>query len=203
MTQCRCTPRRRPVPDLSLPAPGIGRHSLHQSVVPALMVLSPPGHEVWDGSRKGIIMNSTRIAFSVLGVAGLGLAALGTAPAQAASPADRGPNDLCKVRVLSVQADDLQEDVQEQDEVFLRLGDSRTVERPYFLGQHRNTLGDGQDFFNGHERVALIENDAASGNKDVIDRARLSCDTGQVESTLSDANADTVYTVVWRVDEIS
>jgi len=149
-------------------------------------------------------MNSTtRIAFSVLGAAGLGLSALATAPVQAAGPAERGPNDLCKVRVLSVQANDLQEDNQGQDEVFLRLGDVNTVQHTYFPGQLRNTLGETSDFFNGHERVALIENDEATGNKDVIDRGRLACDTGQVQTVLTDANADTVYTVVWRVDEIS
>ena len=154
-------------------------------------------------------MNSTtRIAFSVLGAAGLGLSALATAPVQAAGPAERGPNDLCKVRVLSVQALDVQEDNQGddhqgEDEVFLRLGDVNTVQRTYEPGNKRNTLGDGSDFFNGRERVALIENDEATGNKDVIDRRRLACDAGQFETVLSDANADTVYTVVWRIDEIS
>lgn len=91
-----------------------------------------------------------------------------------------------------MQADDLQEDIQEQDEVLLRLGDSSTIERTYFLGQHRKTLSGGQDFFTGHEPVALIENDEAAGNRDVASRARLSCHTGQFEKTLPDASADTV-----------
>lgn len=146
-------------------------------------------------------MNFIRTALPAAAAAGLVLAGMGALPAQADDSSARGPGDLCKVRVLSVQADNLQEDIQEQDEIFLRLGDARTVQRPYFLGQKRNTLGDGEDHFTGIERVRLVEHDI--GANDVIDSGRLECRTGQVTSTLNDSTADTVYTVVWRVDVIS
>jgi len=145
-------------------------------------------------------MNTRRIALPALAATGLVLAAVGTAPAQAADPASRGPGDLCKVRVLSVQADNLQEDNQGEDEIFLKLGETRTTQRTYFLGQKRNTLGDGEDHFFGSERVKLIEHDNGVGNNDLIDSARLQCESGQVISTLTDSSADTVYTVTWRVD---
>ena len=155
------------------------------------------------GPRKGIDMNIKGNALTALGAAGLVLAGLGPVGSPAAAAETSAAADVCRVRVLSVQAQDLQEDQQGSDEVFLRLGDARTVQRSYFDGQKRNTLSDGDDHFSGSEPVALIEHDNGIGNNDLIDAATLQCETRQVTSTLRDVSADTVYTVVWRVDVIS
>ena len=104
----------------------------------------------------------------------------------------------CTIKIVSVKALDLQEDGQGQDEMFLRLGDSRTTQRTYFEGQKRNTLGDGDDVFVNRERVRLVENDGP-GNNDVIDSARIDCAAASATTTLSDNAGDAIYKVSWLV----
>jgi hypothetical protein len=148
--------------------------------------------------------NARGIALSTIGAAGMVLAGLGPVSAHAAEPEGRAAAaDLCLVRVLSVKAENLQEDNQGSDEIFLRLGDASTRQRSYFEGQKRNTLSDGDDHFTGTETVRLVEHDAGAGNNDLIDSGSLRCTTGQVTSTLRDSAADAVYTVVWRVDVVA
>lgn len=126
----------------------------------------------------------------------LGMAA---GPAQAAQPPETARAlQSCTIKIVSVKALDLQEDGQGQDEVFLRLGDSRTTQRTYLEGQKRNTLGDGDDVFVGRERVRLVESDGP-GNNDVIDSGRINCAAASRTTTLSDSAGDAIYKVKWLV----
>jgi hypothetical protein len=100
----------------------------------------------------------------------------------------------CTIRIVSVKALDLQEDGQGQDEVFLRLGDSRTTQRNYFEGQLRNTLGDGSDVFVNQENVRLVENDGP-GNNDVLASRTIGCAAASVTRTVADASGDAIYRI--------
>ena len=142
--------------------------------------------------------NTRKITRPAVG-AGLAAAALVPALGMAAAPAQAAQAvQSCTIKIVSVKALDLQEDGQGQDEVFLRLGDSRTTQRTYFEGQKRNTLGDGDDVFVNRERVRLVENDGP-GNNDVIDSARIDCAAASATTTLSDNAGDAIYKVSWLV----
>jgi hypothetical protein len=144
-------------------------------------------------------MNTRKIARTA-GI-GAGLAATTLIPllgATAGSAQAAGAVQSCTIRIVSIKALDLQEDVQGQDEVFLRLGDSSTTQRTYFEGQKRNTLGDGDDVFVNRERVRLVENDGP-GNNDVLDSTTIACAAASATSTLSDAAGDAIYKVSWTV----
>ncbi len=154
------------------------------------------------GSRKGNIMNS-RTIYAALGTATLAIAGLGTvgtpiSASAATAAAAATPGALCQIRVISVEARDIQEDVQGTDEIRLKLGNTRTVQRTYFEGQLRNTLGDGSDLFTAPERVRLLEVDGA--NEEVVDAVTIPCVNRTDTTRLASADGDTVYRVRWTVD---
>jgi hypothetical protein len=145
------------------------------------------------------MMNTRKIARTA-GIGG-GLAAFALVPllgAAAGSAQAAGAVQSCTIKIVSIQALDLQEDGQGQDEVFLRLGDSSTTQRTYFEGQKRNALFDGSDVYVTSEKVRLVENDGP-GNNDVLDSTRIQCAAASATSTLSDASGDAIYKVSWLV----
>lgn len=144
-------------------------------------------------------MNARKFARTAGTGAGLATAALVPLLGVAAGPAQAAQAvQSCTIKIVSVKALDLQEDVQGQDEVFLRLGDSSTTQRNYFEGQKRNTLGDGDDVFVDRERVRLVENDGP-GNNDAIDSGWMDCAAAARTTTLSDNAGDAIYKVKWLV----
>lgn len=138
-------------------------------------------------------MNTKQIAASMLGTGGVlpaGLAPLSVSAADAATV------DVCRVTINSVKANDLTDNEPGGDEVFLRLGDTRTATLAYADNQRRRNLGD--DGFVGSENLRLIEDDGGNGDNDVIGGATLPCSDGSGESVVSGAGG--IYTVVWEVD---
>jgi hypothetical protein len=130
----------------------------------------------------------------------IGIAALVVAGAQATtaygSAARPRAVDVCKLRVISVKALDLQEDAQGNDEIFLRLGDFRSATRRYTEGQKRNVLGTDRDVFVGNEPVRLVERDG--GADDVLATRSIGC-LEQLNQTSILADADAVYELKWQV----
>lgn len=123
----------------------------------------------------------------------ISLMSAGTGAAQAAAA-----QNSCTIKIASIRALDLQSDRRGQDEVFMRLGDTKTTQRTYFEGQKRNTFGDGDDVYARREKVSLVENDGP-GNNDVIDSTMIPCAADSATSTLSDAAGDAIYEVSWLV----
>jgi len=143
-------------------------------------------------------MNTRKIARTAGTGAALAAAAFVPLLGAAGSAQAAAAVQSCTIRIVSIEALDLEEDGQGRDEVFLRLGDSSTTQRNYFEGQKRNTLGDGDDVFVNRERVRLVENDGP-GNNDVLDSAWIDCAAASATSTLADAGGDAIYEVRWLV----
>lgn len=136
-------------------------------------------------------MFATRYALPVLAGAGLLMAGVGATPAQASSP-------VCQLRVLSIQALDIDDDPRPTDEISLRLGGTPTVERTYTAGQTRDVLGDGSRIFSGSVNLKLVERDG--GTREVLATQSVPCSTHQVQRTLHDPGFDAIYQVLYRVD---
>jgi len=144
-------------------------------------------------------MFSTRTVCSALGTATLVVAGLG-ATTSSGSAAQPRAVDVCELRVVSVKALDLQEDgtaaVVGNDEIYLRLGDFRSVTRRYREGQKRNVFGTDRDVFVGSEPVQLVEQDG--GADDVLATRSIPC-VQQLNQTSILGNADAIYELVWQV----
>jgi hypothetical protein len=141
-------------------------------------------------------MKLTSTVTGALGTGALGTAGLLLAGLAAAGPASAAVAS-CEVRVTSIRAVEVQEDDQNEDEVFLRLGNTSTPQHTYFEGQLRNTLGEPGEIFSGTLRTRLVEKDLGSAT--VIDNATLACRTHTRTVTYDDASGDTVYTVIYTV----
>lgn len=99
-------------------------------------------------------MNKLRIITPLLAA---GLAVAGLTPSVSGSTADSrlAAVDICTLRVSATKALNLQHDGKGIDRVRAVLGNTITRDRPYILGQRRNTLGDGQESFSGTATVQL------------------------------------------------
>jgi hypothetical protein len=135
-------------------------------------------------------MATTRKAFGFLAAAGLALAGVGAASGAASATEN---NDVCRLTVHSVKAQDLSEN--NGDETFLRLGDTTTPVRNYADNQKRNNIG--SDDFVGSERVRVIEDDPGAGNDDPIGQFTLPCESDTGETLLTGSNS--IYKVRWSV----
>ena len=145
---------------------------------------------------RGTHMNTTRTALSALGTAAMVVAGV-AATTTAGSAAEARAVDVCELRILSVKALDLQEDgVQGNDEIYLRLGDFRSVARRYTEGQKRNVLATDRDVFVGTESVRLVEQDG--GPDDVLDSRSIPCVQRLGQSSIV-GNGDAIYELQWRV----
>jgi hypothetical protein len=138
-------------------------------------------------------MFSTRTTMSALGTAAL-VAASVAATTSSGSAAQPRAVDVCELRIVSVEALDLQEDAQGHDEIFLRLGDFRSPTRRYTEGQKRNVSAD--DVFVGSEPVRLVEQDG--GTDDVLASESIPC-VQRLNQTSILGNADAIYKLTWQV----
>jgi hypothetical protein len=140
-------------------------------------------------------MFSTRTTMSALGTAAL-VAASVAATTSSGSAAQPRAVDVCELRIVSVEALDLQEDAQGHDEIFLRLGDFRSPTRRYTEGQKRNVFATDRDVFVGSEPVRLVEQDG--GTDDVLASESIPC-VQRLNQTSILGNADAIYKLTWQV----
>ncbi len=131
----------------------------------------------------------TRLVMSGIAVSGLAVAALA---ATSVAPASAKVN-TCRLEVNSVKALDLQDRNGTRDEVFLKLGDTRTDTKTYELNQTRHALG--TDNFQGSESVRILEED--TNNRTVIGSTSLPCVSDSGQSDVAGAGA--IYRVTWNV----
>jgi hypothetical protein len=132
---------------------------------------------------------------SALGTAAL-VAASVAATTSSGSAAQPRAVDVCELRIVSVEALDLQEDAQGHDEIFLRLGDFRSTTRRYTEGQKRNVFATDRDVFVGSEPVRLVEQDG--GTDDVLASESIPC-VQRLNQTSILGNADAIYKLTWQV----
>ena len=148
------------------------------------------GHQVRPGPGGGSTMKLCSTVLSTLGASGLLFVGFAGTPAPASASTGSAATSLaaaatCEVRVSSVRAVEVQEDVADEDEILLRLGNTSTPQHTYFEGQLRNTLGDPGEIFSGSLRARLVERDRGSAT--VIDSATLECRTQTRSVTFDDA----------------
>jgi hypothetical protein len=138
-------------------------------------------------------MKRTRAALALAGASGVLVAGL-SGPALAAPAAAAG---VCNLKVLSLQANDLNEETRDGDETRIELGDSRFG--PYdFLDDQKRTasLGDVNEDFVGSIQVALVEDDLI-GDDPIGAAFTQSCTPGTFTKVRSGSGA--IYTLVYTV----
>jgi hypothetical protein len=131
---------------------------------------------------------STKLFPAVIGVAGVALAAV----AMAGAPASAVPT--CQLSVDSNKVLNLQ-DRNGDDEIFFKLGNSRTQVRQYVLNQKRFNLG--SETFQGTIDLKVFERDGNNVTRvGTINNIPCSNNPGEL-TDLSGAGA--IYRVAWSV----
>ena len=137
-------------------------------------------------------MRKASAALLLAGATGVLTAGL-SAPALAATEAAAS---VCTIEVLSLKANDLQEETNDGDEIKVKLDDTMHGPWDFVHGQTRSaSLNSPDEAFVNSVTVTLYEQDTVFRSK--IDSFVSSCSVGDHTAVLSDSRA--LYTMTYRI----